>query len=121
MNLYDSDKTQWDAAKHEGKAILSGYAKRRDTVSYTNFVNEIHSIQFDAYDFRLFELLGEISRKESAEGRGMLSALVVHKRGDGLPGPGFFELAQQLGYDTKDIVKFWIEEVKRVYDVWSKL
>jgi len=36
-------------------------------------------------------------------------------RGDMQPGPVFFELAQELGQDTSDILKFWIEEVKRVF------
>jgi molybdopterin synthase catalytic subunit len=50
----------------------------------------------------------------------MLTALVVHKHGDMQPGPGFFELAQALGKDTSDILKFWIEEVKRVFAGWKR-
>ncbi len=39
----------------------------------------------------------------------MLTALVVHKSGDYQPGPGFFELARQLGHSVKEIEKFWIQ------------
>jgi hypothetical protein len=78
-------------------------------------------VQFEGpHDPRLWHLLGEISRIESKAGRGMLSALVVHKRGDLQPGPGFFELADELGHDTSDIEKFWIQEVKKVFAAWAK-
>jgi hypothetical protein len=120
MNQYGFTETQWEAAKAEGKSILSGYAKRRQFVPYSKFVRQIRSIQLDPHDTRLFHLLGEISTEESAAGRGMLSALVVHKHGDYQPGPGFFELAKHLGHDTSDIVKFWIEEVKRVFAAWNR-
>jgi hypothetical protein len=48
-------------------------------------------------------MLGEISL-EGAAGRGMLSVIVVHKDGDMQPGPGFFELAEELDRDTSDIL-----------------
>jgi molybdopterin synthase catalytic subunit len=88
-------------------------------IPYSEFVTKIRSIQIDYHDPRLFHFLGEISAEECAAGRGMLTALVVHKHGDMQPGPGFFELAQALGQDTSDIVKFWIEEVKRVFAAWK--
>jgi hypothetical protein len=50
----------------------------------------------------------------------MLTALVVHKHGDMKPGPGFFELARELGHKTTDIDKFWIDEVNNVFAVWQK-
>lgn len=50
----------------------------------------------------------------------MLSALVVHKGSDYQPGPGFFELAKELGHNTSDIEKFWIQEVKKVFAAWAK-
>jgi len=42
--------------------------------------------------------------KSMKVGRGMLSVIVVHKEGDMQPGPGFFELAGELGRDTSDIL-----------------
>lgn len=120
MNRYGFTDVQWEVAKAEGKKVLAGYAKRRQMVPYSEFVKEIHSIHLEHHDPQLFHLLGEISTEESAAGRGMLSALVVHKCGDYQPGPGFFELAKQLGHNTSDILKFWIEEVKRVFAAWNK-
>ena len=45
----------------------------------------------------------------------MMTALVVHKEGDYQPGPGFFELAKELGRDVTDIEKCWVAEFKRVH------
>jgi hypothetical protein len=122
VNSYDHGfpLDRWEAAKVEAKNILAGCARRRQMIPYSDFVTKIHSIKIDYHDPRLFHFLGEISAEESAAGRGMLTALVVHKHGDMQPGPGFFELAQTLGHDTSDILKFWIEEVKRVFEAWKK-
>jgi hypothetical protein len=119
MNRFGFEETQWEAAKAEGKRILSEYAKQAKPVPYSKFVKELHSIQLEPHDPRLAHLLGEISTEEYAAGRGMLSALVVHKD-EMLPGIGFFELAQELGYDIKNKDAFWIEEVKRVSAAWSR-
>ncbi|MBL7131901.1 MAG: hypothetical protein ISS45_10975 [Candidatus Omnitrophica bacterium] len=64
-------------------------------------------------------MLGEISGEEDAVGRGMLSVVVVHKHGDMQPGPGFFDYAEELGRDTSDILKCWVEELKKVHAYWS--
>lgn len=90
-------------------------------VPYSDLVAHIHAVQFEGpHDPRLGHLLGEISEAESEAGRGMLSALVVHKSGDMQPGPGFFDLAKRLGHDTSDIEKFWIQEVKKVFAAWAQ-
>jgi hypothetical protein len=120
LNQYGFPKDKWEAAKAEAKTVLSCYAKRRQMIPYSEFVKQIRSISLEYHDPRLFHFLGEISSEESAASRGMLTALVVHKHGDLQPGPGFFELAQELGHDTSDILKFWIEEVKKVFAAWKK-
>lgn len=109
----------WNSAKDEAKDILKGYAKRRQMVPYSDFVALLQSITLEPYDHRLAMLLDEISAEESNAGRGMLSALVVHKRDDMQPGRGFFELAKRLGHPVGDIEKFWIQEVKRLFERWS--
>jgi hypothetical protein len=119
MNQYGFDEAQWEAAKTEGKTILSGYAKRQKMVLYSEFVKQLHSVYLESHDVRLFYLLGQISTEEDAAGRGMLSALVV-KKDRGLPGTGFFELAHDLGHDTKDILTFWINEVNKVFAAWNR-
>ena len=49
----------------------------------------------------------------------MLTVVVVHKHGDQMPGPGFFQLARTLGHDTRDREAFWIGELDKVYRAWS--
>lgn len=89
-------------------------------IPYSDLVSQIESIKLSAHDKRLFHMLGEISSEEDAAGRGMLTVVVVHKSGDMQPGPGFFELAQSLGRDTRDILKCWITELHKVHAFWSK-
>lgn len=108
----------WNEAKHEARAAMIERAKVRSTLSYSDLVRQIVSVRLEAHDARLSQLLGEISSEEDAAGRGMLTVVVVHKHGDMQPGPGFFELAQRLGRKPIDPVQCWIDELKKVYDVW---
>ena len=65
------------------------------------------------------EMLGEISLAEDKDGRGMLSALVVHKTGDMEPGQGFFHYAEVLGRDVSDRLTCWVREIHKVHDCWA--
>lgn len=105
--------------KREAMDILAARAKARGVIPYSDLAARIQSVRLEAHDQRLFHLLGEISEVEDAAGRGTLSVIVVHKAGDMQPGPGFFELAKQLGRDTSDILKCWVEELKKVHAYWS--
>jgi hypothetical protein len=104
---------------NEVKEILIERARLRGMIPYSELVRNIQSIEVEAHDQRLFHLLGEVSSEENAEDRGMLTVIVVHKDGDMQPGPGFFELAEQLGKDTSDILKCWVEELHKVHRYWS--
>jgi hypothetical protein len=60
-------------------------------------------------------MFAEINRAEQARGKtGLLSGVVVSGETN-LPGPGFFSLAHELGYDVGDRDEFWTEHVGRVY------
>lgn len=89
-------QSQWEAAKQEAKTVLVDCARRRQMIPYSEFASKIYAIKLDYHDPRLFHFLGEISAEEYRAGRGMLTALVVHKHGDMQPGPGFSELAREL-------------------------
>ena len=110
----------WNEAKEEARGIMIDRAKVRGMIPYSDLVQQITSIRLAAHDPRLSHMLGEISSEEEAAGRGMLTVLIVHKQGDMQPGPGFFELAQLLGKDTKDLLKCWVDELHKVHTVWSK-
>ncbi len=94
-------------------------AARRRVVAYSALVTEIPNLDLEPQGERLARLLGEISTAEHGAGRGMLTVVVVHTHGDQMPGPGFFQLAQSLGHDTKDREAFWIAELEKVYGAWS--
>ncbi|MCK4283658.1 MAG: hypothetical protein KAX44_05025 [Candidatus Brocadiae bacterium] len=113
------DDAVWNAAKREAKEILAERARVRGMIPYSELVSRIQSISFGPHDSPFFHFLGEISTEESQAGRGMMTALVVHKDGDMQPGPGFFDLAQSLGRDTTDITACWVEELKKVHAVWG--
>lgn len=112
----------WKKAKKEALLAISSRAKRRGMITYGELIQNISSIQFDFNDashrYTLGVLLGELSCEEYEAGRGVITSIVVHKRGDTEPGNGFFELANQLGYDISNKTLCWINLVKEVYRAW---
>jgi hypothetical protein len=68
-------------------------------------------------------LLGEISDDEHGHSRPMLSAIAVGV--SDLPGPGFFDLARQLGKLNSQIRQderdFWERERQAVYNTWRRV
>lgn len=36
------------------------------------------------------------------------------------PGPGFFDLAEALGYEVPNRTLFWIAQVKHVFKAWAR-
>ncbi len=105
----------WETAKAEAFHVLKAKAAAEGLMTYGELTHQISAINFDphGYDFRHF--LGQLSSESDAAGEGMITALVIYKEGDQLPGPGFFDLAKRLGRDISDRVKCWSEEVKRVH------
>lgn len=91
--------------KCEAKDILAACTKMRGVIPYSLLAAKIISIRLDAHYVRFFLLLGGIPLADDAAGRGMLSVIVVLKSGDMRSGPGFFELASELGRDTSDILR----------------
>ena len=109
----------WNKAKEEMRRILIERAKVRGMISYSELVAQMRTIYITPESYALAAMLGEISRAEDAVGRGMLTVIVVHKSGDMQPGPGFFELARELGRDTSDVLKCWVDELKKVHAYWN--
>lgn len=116
---YGYEQHEWDQAKTEMREALVERAKVRGMIPYSELVEQITTIELEPNSYALAAMLGEVSTEEAAADRGMLSVLVVHKIGDMHPGPGFFELAKELGRDTSDILKCWVEKLKKVHRVWS--
>ena len=108
---YGSDV--WEQAKREAIQAIVAQARRGSPISYSELTKHIRSIDFDPHDYAFHHLLGEISVEEDAAGRGMLSVLVVHKD-DGMPGPGFFDLAKDLRRDVTEKERCWSDETRLV-------
>lgn len=119
LNNHGFEGAQWDAAKREARDILIAIATRKGRIAYSELVGQIGSLRLEPHDPRLFHLLGEISTEEDKAGRGMLTAIVVHKSGDMQPGSGFFELAKSLGKNTRDPLVCWVAEFNKVHDYWA--
>lgn len=120
-NYYGFTQRQWEAGKQEMHAILKRVAFEQRTISYGDLSDQLRSIQIGHHDYAMAEMLGEISEEEDATGRGMLSALVVHRDGDMRPGEGFFKYASKLGRNISDRDSMWIAELRHVHDAWKKI
>lgn len=94
---------------------LATCAARGTTVTYAELTERVPELRPFRDTGRLGALLRRVSLAEEAEGRGLLSCLVVRSDGRGLPGPGFFRLAADLGRDVADRRSCWEAERDRVY------
>jgi hypothetical protein len=87
--------------------------------TYGELVDDLRSIiDFGTPRSPVFHcLLGQIADEEEEQGRGLLSAVVVHK-GDLRPGSGFYDGAASWGRDTADPDACWAAELKRLQQQW---
>lgn len=124
MKKSDIKRKVWERTKEEMRIAIIERAKREDMITYSELLKKVKSLKLniEEIDHRsiMAEMLGEISLAEDKAGRGMLSALVIHKTGDREPGHGFFDYAEILGRDISDKTSCWVKEVNRVYHYWSK-
>jgi len=118
-STHDYELEDWQKAKAQAKAHLVSVAKRQGQETYGGLVENIDAISFKSNAPALFAMLGQISAEEYRAGRGMLTAIVVHKTGDQMPGKGFYELARYLGLDASDKNAFWISETRKVWRFWK--
>lgn len=110
---------RWDAAVAETTEILVQVAAQHRTISYGDLALEIRAIALADNPRARQALLCEISEAEDANGRGMLSVVVVNKT-TGIPGKGFFTLARRLGREAVSDFKLWESEFASVCDHWSR-
>jgi hypothetical protein len=116
---HDIDRRTWEKAKREARAIMIATARSaKGTMTYNELASRITVLHLEPDALALRELLGEISTAEDTVGHGMLSAVIIHKGEDCLPGHGFFTLARGLGRDTSNEEKLWATEFARVREVW---
>lgn len=113
------ERRDWNAAKAEIVRILGDRVRGgRGPITYGELASKVKSISLEPHQYAMFAILGEVSDDEDSIGRGMLSAYVVTAE-TGIPGAGFFELAEKLGRHVDDRLAFWVEEIRRVDAAWS--
>lgn len=123
---------EWSAEQTaESKTYLRVYclliaaAETRSTVHYSDVADLMHLPHTGSYTGAMVgKMLAEIADREQSLGRPMLSAVVVSSTNQ-QPGPGFYTIAQQLGFIAPDASAqerkaFWVSERDRVYDVWTR-
>lgn len=106
-------------ARQEAERVLEGVARQRSKITYGDLAQRITTITYAPNGDPFSRLLCDISRASHSKGRGMLSAVVVHS-GDGLPGDGFFALADELGAGGQDHEEVWQKQRAAVYRHWAK-
>jgi molybdopterin synthase catalytic subunit len=116
---YGYEIEDWDLAKAEVKDLLIQRAKLRGMMPYSELTTKVRTIELEPNSQALAAMLGQVSEEEDDAGRGLLTVIVVHKVGDMQPGPGFFELAKKRGRNPSDILKCWIDELKKVHGAWA--
>ena len=94
---------------------------RERTVTYYSDIAPMAGLNMDLQSDRneIGAILDDINRHEHEMARPMVSAVVVHK-GSLKPGKGFFTLTRELGlFSGSDEDKFYIQELRKVYDYWA--
>lgn len=119
MNRYGRPLSEWNHAIEEARATLREVARTGNTISYSDLTARIAAVSFEPNEYAFHAFLGEISADEDDAGRGLMTVLVVHKEGDGMPGAGWFQLAKDRGRDVSNKERCWIEERNKVYDAWK--
>lgn len=115
--IYGYSAADWDKAKAEMRQILIAAAKATTWISYDDLAAQMHTIHLKPFAEAMVVMLAQISVEENAAGRGLLSAVVVHKENQ-TPDKGFFQLARQLGRDVTDTDMFWLTELDSVCAYW---
>jgi hypothetical protein len=118
LSRWGFEESAWEAAKREAKEVLAERAKRRELIAYAELLRSIRAIRIERRGPLLRSFLFEISWEEYAAGRGMLAALVATKTGSS-PDPGVGHLVESLGLQVRDFDAFWIQELNRVFEVWT--
>ena len=78
--MYGYSDAEWNAAKEEMRTLLIARAARGEKpIYYSELAANVSAIPFAPEEYAYHHMLGEISEEEDAAGRGMLSAMVVHK------------------------------------------
>lgn len=106
---------------------LTRLAKSKAPETYGDFGRKFGFLPEDAHfeNNPLWSILGDFSITECEAGRPMISAL-IYRQDTGMPGNGFFKLAEELypklKLNTEDKKrKFFYSELERLFKCWEKI
>jgi len=100
--------------------LLVEVAKQQSTTTYSAIAPLAGlDMGIPEHRYQIGSLLDEINLHERANGRPMLSAVVIREDLN-MPGPGFFKLAKDWGLQTtEDDLVFFAHELTRVHAAWK--
>lgn len=99
-------------------------ARKKTLITYSKLAQPLGlDMEIEKDRDALSEYLEEIARHEQANGRPMLTAVVVHKGGDNNPGEGFYSIACKLGLfnenrHPRERLTFWACQIHEVFNSW---
>jgi hypothetical protein len=102
-------------------AELIHAARHRGTVTYQELAHIVGLPLTGNYmGKRIGELLGAVSQNQLNRQRPLLSAVAIGT--SGVPGEGFFGLAEELGLLTtgEDRLTFWEKQRTACYQIWKQ-
>lgn len=101
------------------RSFLQDFAARARPITYQELANSMalappHTIH------RLTHSLELLMQQDAAANRPFIAALVISKRRNGLPAPGFFDCAAALGRFAGDATAFHEQEFAAAVAYWSR-
>ena len=129
--MYDRSDDEWDAIVNDIVAILQDQAQLRRITSYSDVNSALARRGHRPFDFAIQSdrtamgaALGDVVHRTIGDTRVMLSAIVAYiDRNDA--GPGFYNLAVQLGLlpntaTADDKLVFWSGQVVKVHELYAR-
>jgi hypothetical protein len=114
----------WVEKREHMRALLTGIAESRATISYGEVSQIVFDGHFSARSSALAQMLEEVCTLEDAARGAMLGSVVV-RADSGIPGKGYYlfaddKLRRDLDpTDPASCRRFWQQEVQRVWETYS--
>ena len=112
--------------RDEIRRALIVQARQKKTITYADlFANYGADMDDTSHRNEVGKLLYHIGEEEYNNQHPLLTAIVIRKDIN-MPGPGFFDFANEFGFaigkdsDDEEKEKFFKKHLKKTYDFWSK-
>ena len=125
---YSRAPSEMESARKWTADRLHKLARGKGMITYGDLANELNSTgiieDLEARSAALATLLAQVNVEDEEGGRPpLISSLVVHQD-DGMPGKGFFGFARELGMSPGSSPEaqtdFWMKQVQRCHEYWSR-